>query len=163
MTEILHVGSEMDATQGGFMLVRQFPAATEGCEYRMDLGGGATGDYTAQAGPIQKANLRELRSNSRAELLFERKFVDLVRKWKTRTRHQSNLLAICSDPAYQEIISMGQAAVPLILRDLDSELDHWFWALKVLTNSDPVDPADHGDLNAVRQSWLTWGRTHGYI
>lgn len=33
---------------------------------------------------------------------------------------------------------MGEAAVPLILRDLEHQPDHWFWALREITQANPV-------------------------
>ena len=35
-------------------------------------------------------------------------------------------------PAYQQIISMGEAALPLILRELERNKDHWFLALMAI-------------------------------
>jgi hypothetical protein len=58
---------------------------------------------------------------------------------------------------------MGSPALPLILRELQRETDHWFWALKAITGEDPVDPDDRGKLANMAEAWLRWGRERGYL
>ena len=66
-------------------------------------------------------------------------------------------------PAYQEIINMGQPAVPLILERMKSSGGHWFEALHEITGADPVDPKDCGDVAAMQKSWLDWGKSNGSL
>jgi hypothetical protein len=65
-------------------------------------------------------------------------------------------------PAYQEIISLGPAVVPLILRELEQRPAQWFHALHALTGADPMDPADRGKVREIAEAWLHWGRENGY-
>ena len=65
-------------------------------------------------------------------------------------------------PAYQRIIGMGQPVVPLILRDLEQEPDHWFWALQSITGENPVLPEQRGNLELMATAWLAWGKANGY-
>jgi hypothetical protein len=65
-------------------------------------------------------------------------------------------------PAYQQIIGLGPKAVPLIVRSLRNEPDHWFWALKAITGEDPVAVDDRGDLRRMTESWLAWAAARGY-
>jgi hypothetical protein len=65
-------------------------------------------------------------------------------------------------PAYQQIIGIGPAAVPLLLRELERDVDHWFWALKAITGVDPVPPASRGKVREMAAAWLRWGRDQGY-
>lgn len=46
-------------------------------------------------------------------------------------------------PAYQQIIGMGPAVVPLLLNDLVRTRSHWFWALRAITGKTqfPMTPA----------------------
>jgi hypothetical protein len=67
-----------------------------------------------------------------------------------------------SHPAYRQIASMGHRALPLILRELRREPDHWFWALKEITKVNPVPEADRGDIEKMAKHWLAWGRAQGY-
>ena len=82
--------------------------------------------------------------------------------WKAERGPLSSITAMAMHPAYQRIIGLGPAAVPLLLRELEREPDHWFWALKSITGEDPVSPADRGKLRAMTQAWLNWAEGHGY-
>src|SRR5262245_14241574 len=92
----------------------------------------------------------------------ERKFIRLRDGWKSRRGHESSTLALVMHPAYQSIIGMGRDVVPLILRELASCPDRWFWALRAITEEDPVRPEDRGNSKAMTQAWLRWGKEQGY-
>ncbi len=66
-------------------------------------------------------------------------------------------------PAYQRIIGLGPAVIPLILADLARQPDHWFWALRALTGEDPVPAEARGRVKAMADAWLQWGRENGYL
>ena len=63
--------------------------------------------------------------------------------------------------AHPEIVSMGEPAVPLILERIQSRGGHWFHALRAITNANPVQPAEHGNVEAMQVSWLEWGERSG--
>lgn len=94
--------------------------------------------------------------------LHRERFERLRDQWKQTRGPLSSTTELVTQPPYQEIIGMGEKVVPLILDELRSELDHWFWALKAVTGEDPVPPADRGDLEAMAEAWLNWGRRRGY-
>ena len=48
---------------------------------------------------------------------------------------------------------MGPTAIPIILQELDREVDHWFPALHVLTGVDPI-PEDN---KAISPPWQKHG------
>jgi hypothetical protein len=91
----------------------------------------------------------------------EREFRKLVKQWKEETWHHSFIENIVMNFAYQRIIGMGEKAMPLILRELEQNPDHWFWALRAISGEDPTPPGCTFD-HAV-EAWLTWGRKKGYI
>ncbi len=64
-------------------------------------------------------------------------------------------------PAYQQIIGMGDAALPFIFQELRRDPDHWFWALKAITGEDPVAASDRGQLDKMTTAWLDWAGRHG--
>ncbi len=64
--------------------------------------------------------------------------------------------------AYQQIIGMGELALPLILQELKLNNDHWFWALKAITGQDPTTEDMQGDIEALRNTWLDWARNNGF-
>jgi hypothetical protein len=94
---------------------------------------------------------------------LEAEFSKLTAEWKAERTATSSTAEIVIHPAYQRIIGMGMPAVPLILRELNTELDHWFWALKAISGEDPI-PAEHlGKMKQMAEDWLEWGRTKGYV
>ena len=64
--------------------------------------------------------------------------------------------------AYREIIDLGDAAVPWLLRELERDPDHWLAALKRSQRADPVPEECRGDLRKMTEYWTRWGRDNGY-
>ncbi len=91
------------------------------------------------------------------------RFLILRDEWKAETVLLSSITQIAMHPAYQQIIGMGLTAVPLILAEMEREPGHWFWALKSITGMDPTLPEDKGYMRRMTESWLRWGREHGYL
>lgn len=88
-----------------------------------------------------------------------KKFTKLAKEWKKKVKGTSNVTKRCMEPAYQHIIGMGAIAVPLILEELkDNGPDDWFWALTAITGENPVTQEIAGDMMAMRDAWLEWGR-----
>ena len=56
---------------------------------------------------------------------------------------------------------MGPVAVPLLLRELATNLDSWFWALRAITEEDPVPEEARGDGDAMAGAWLNWAKERG--
>jgi len=64
-------------------------------------------------------------------------------------------------PAYQQIIGMGQDALPLLIEELRREPDHWFWAMQAITGVNPVPPENRGNVAKMTQAWLAWAQQQG--
>lgn len=94
---------------------------------------------------------------------IEGEFVSLTMTWKTERQATSSTTAIVMHPAYQRIIGMGKPALPMILRELSKELDHWFWALKAISGEDPVPVEHQGKMKQMAKDWLQWGREKGHV
>lgn len=91
-------------------------------------------------------------------------FRKLAATWKHESRGPSSFLSHrFMHTAYQRIIGLGLAAVPLILKELAEEPDHWGWALTAITGENPIEPEDAGDIDAIAAAWLKWGREHGLV
>jgi hypothetical protein len=82
------------------------------------------------------------------------RFADLTEIWRTETAYLSSTTAIVRHPAYREIIEMGSAAVPLILRELARRPGHWGPALAQITGDRPLSPEDAGQPEAIAAAWL---------
>ena len=91
------------------------------------------------------------------------RFSTLAEEWKRDTVLLSSTSVIVAHPAYQAIIAMGPAIVPLLLRDLEREPIHWFEALQAITGEDPVSKQQRGRILAMSEGWLAWGRSRSLI
>jgi hypothetical protein len=89
----------------------------------------------------------------------EARFRELVAAWKSGRGPSSFTADLTRHPAYQEIIALGPPAVPLLLRELEREPDHWFAALRTITGANPVPPETRGKLAEMAAAWLRWGRS----
>jgi hypothetical protein len=92
----------------------------------------------------------------------EQRFLALADEWRRSQGVTSSLTQLVMHPAYQQIIGMGKAAVPLIFRELEKNPDHWFWALKSITGVDPVSEENRGNIRQMAKLWLEWGSKQGY-
>jgi hypothetical protein len=96
-----------------------------------------------------------------SEIELKARFQALVADWKAARGHSSSINAWAKLPAYRAIIDLGPAVIPLLLEELEKEPDHWFWALKELTGENPVTPASRGNVRAMANCWLQWGKEKG--
>lgn len=94
---------------------------------------------------------------------LQARFGSLAERWREETEFASAPSALFMNPAYQEIIGLGPAVLPLILRDLAETQDHWFWALRAITGADPVPPEERGYVARMAERWLDWGRAAGLL
>jgi hypothetical protein len=82
--------------------------------------------------------------------------------WLAEIGYSSSSTELRSHPAFQEIISLGTAVVPLMLRDLAERPRLWVWALPRITGANPVPTSDRGNIARMSEAWLRWGRENGY-
>jgi len=90
------------------------------------------------------------------------RFNALVDRWKRERGPHSSSARLTNHPAYQEIIGLGPAVVPLLLQELERAPDHWFRALHDLTGADPVPEAARGKVREMAAAWLRWGCDNGF-
>ena len=92
------------------------------------------------------------------------RFQQLSKEWKRDTGHLSMVSQIAAHPSYQGIVAMGESAIPFILRDLETEPNHWFSALLAIAGEGPeISVHERGDMRAVSAAWLKWGKSKKYI
>jgi hypothetical protein len=92
-----------------------------------------------------------------------RKFVRLRDEWKANRGFHSDSARLVLHIAYQKIIGMGPAVVPLILRELEASPDRWYWALQAITEVNPVPDGSRGNSKEMTKAWLEWGKNQGLI
>ena len=90
-------------------------------------------------------------------------FTELAERWERETYFQSNSELTVEHPAHQEIVRMGEPAIPLILERMQSHGGHWFYALHQITGVNPIAPEDRGYVKAIQRTWLNWGVANGYL
>jgi hypothetical protein len=94
----------------------------------------------------------------------EQRFRSLAKVWKAETELISKVTKKILHPAYQKIIGMGEPAIRLILHDLMANgPDDWFWALTAITDENPISAEIAGDMAAMTEAWLAWGKKAGYL
>lgn len=91
------------------------------------------------------------------------RFRRLAAEWKEQSRYLSDTRRMAMLRPYQAIIGMGLPVVPLILEELRAAPGHWFWALEVITDENPVPADANGDVRRMTDSWLNWGREQGLL
>jgi hypothetical protein len=106
--------------------------------------------------PTLKAKTKTVAADAR--------FKKFARAWKSETELVSKVSKRILHPAHQKIIGMGEAAIPLILNDLSKNgPDDWFWALTAITDENPITEKIAGNMAAMTEAWLQWGRNAGYL
>lgn len=89
---------------------------------------------------------------------------ELIDQWKHETRLTSNVGKKTRHPAYQQIIFIGDAAVPYLLADLETNgPQDWFTALTTITGENPITEDIAGNMRAMTDAWLTWGREKSLV
>lgn len=95
-------------------------------------------------------------SSPRAAADIDATFSALAREWKEATIFLSSPVEAAMHPAYQRIIGLGRDAIPLLVRELRQDPDHWFWALEAITGESPVPADARGHFERMTQAWLDW-------
>ena len=110
------------------------------------------------------ANLRETSpDNILSSIAVREKFTELASQWTRSVEGMSSTAEMAKHPAYQEIIGMGEAVIPFLLADLNQNPLYWLFALRQITQENPVLPEQRGKIKQMAEAWLNWGREKGYI
>ena len=96
-----------------------------------------------QEEPLQASTVRHS--------LLEQKFNQLAKQWKAETAILSILSKKVIHPAYQRIIGMGDNVIPFLMKELERQPNHWFWALRAITGTNPIKPENRGRVNRMAQ------------
>jgi len=90
-------------------------------------------------------------------------FEELAQTWAVETAHLSSPLKLIQHPAYRQIIGLGPAVLPLLLRDLAATRRFWFPALNAITGENPIPDDASGDVVRMADAWIAWGRERRLI
>ena len=92
---------------------------------------------------------------------LKKDFERLCKKWRNETWYSSSLNKITNNPAYHQIIDIGERVLPLIFEDLYKNKNHWFAALTAITGKDAAFGTK--TYEQAVGSWLDWAVAHGYL
>ena len=84
-----------------------------------------------ERGRPRRTDLNQYAAESVVESVNLERFQELADQWENETVLLSNSDRAAKHPAHQEIVRMGEPAVPLILKRMQSQSGHWFHALVV--------------------------------
>lgn len=92
----------------------------------------------------------------------EERFRRLAAAWHKAVAHHSSTTVRNNHPAYREIIALGPEVLPFLLRDLEENHTHWFYALREITGANPIPENAAGNIPLLAEAWLRWAREHGH-
>ena len=84
-------------------------------------------------------------------------FRELVRRWRLQTAASSSVMTMIEDPNFRQIVKMGRAAVPLVVKELKIHRDFLFMALSLILPNEIVIPESaKGKPQEMSDAWLRW-------
>ncbi len=108
--------------------------------------------------------LRSEVDRAQREEAAAQEFRQLIRQWREESGGYSSPRKIISSQAYQQVIAMGEAAVPLILKEIQAGRGMFLeYALGKITGADATDESMQGQVELINEAWLKWGRDNKYI
>ncbi len=94
---------------------------------------------------------------------LELKFKELLKQWKDETKTSSFVSKMTSTKSYKDIIDLGPSVIPLLLKELQTNPNWYFDALRILSNEDPHKAGHEGKLIDLANDWIEWGKKKKYI
>lgn len=91
----------------------------------------------------------------------QERFDNLYKRWHEETVFHSSVRVIMEHQCFQEIVGMGERAIPLILDKLQQKPGHIFTALRLITKQEVVPPGSN--INGAIEAWIEWGKQEGYV
>lgn len=122
----------------------------------------STGGLTLQSAGL-RFWVRQARRKTVRPLDVALAFRALSDRWHDETDGLSSPSQIASSQSYLDIIALGSAVIPYILRDLESRGGFWYPALLALAGEWPVPEEANGIPRLMKSAWLDWGRRRGYV
>ncbi|MEM9680531.1 MAG: hypothetical protein AAF901_09430 [Bacteroidota bacterium] len=95
---------------------------------------------------------------------IKKQFEDNKANWLEDTMFVSSSTEIFNNSFYQNVINLGEDAIPYMVIDMKENLNHWFYALSKITNVNPVVAEHAGNVELMADDWYHWaiqtGRLH---
>jgi hypothetical protein len=97
------------------------------------------------------------------EKILKRYFEMYKGAWLAETMFSSNTDEIVSNRNYLEIIKVGKPFLKLILEDLETTHNHWFYALAEITQQNPVKKESAGNMIEMTNDWIDWAKKNSIM
>lgn len=101
-------------------------------------------------------------TDASATLAMERETEKWFRAWASQwvreTAHLSSISSRTTHPAFKKITDLGEAALPMLIGELEHRPDFWFPALRAVAGEDPVTDHMRGKFDEMRKAWLDWAK-----
>ena len=89
-----------------------------------------------------------------------RQFDYLNNTWQAETLFSSSINEIVNNSAYRSIINLGGDVLPLIINDLKTTENHWFYALEAITGHNPIKAENKGIVSFMKNDWIEWAENN---
>lgn len=90
------------------------------------------------------------------------RFHRLLNQWRAQTIYSSFIEEKVKHPAFRQIVDIGEAAIPWILKEIKVCPSFLYLALQIITGENPVPPQDRGKARAAIDAWIEWGNGEGF-
>ena len=95
--------------------------------------------------------------------VMEREFNERAERWERETGLHSSRAKRALHPDYQAIMgSMGERALPFILKRIRTSHRDWYWALNYIKPG-CVSVPEPSSMEDYRRAWLAWGERNGFV
>jgi hypothetical protein len=89
-------------------------------------------------------------------------FYHNLHKWRSETYYMSSAKELQMHPSFRAIIALGEPVISLILDDLKRCPSLLSLTLSAITGENVVPAADRGNIRAMANAWISWGRRNGF-
>ncbi len=89
-----------------------------------------------------------------------KQFDFLNNTWQAETLFSSSINEIVNNSAYRSIINLGGDVLPLIINDLKTTENHWFYALEAITGYNPIKAENKGIVSLMKNDWIEWAENN---
>lgn len=104
------------------------------------------------------AYLRDVYQNSLKEYFDSLKYL-----WLEETKYSSNVFLTTNHPAHLALVKLGAQVLPLLIEDLQNDNNHWFITLNKITGENPIADEHVGNVEDMKQDWITWAENNHII
>lgn len=104
--------------------------------------------------------LNDIRNESR-NIYLKQKFQEFENSWTKKTRYFNFIDEIINDVDFQNIIKMGDSAIPFILESINEKPSHLVWALNIIKDSNISQ--NKLTVSEACKAWVKWGKSSSII